>query len=185
VFLARGYAGATMRAIATEAGVSVPTLELAFATKARLLQAAIDVAIVGDDESVPVLDRSWTQAARQARNPDDLLAVVASVIGPAQARSAGLVLAVFEGSSTDAELASVSVQMIEQRSTTAGWIVDALAEKTNLREELSRNDAVETLWLLMDPAVFERLVHRRRWTVEHYQEWFARSVRRLLIADSP
>ena len=47
-----------MRAIAAEAGVAVATLEQQFATKARLLKAAIDVAIAGDDEAVPVLDRS-------------------------------------------------------------------------------------------------------------------------------
>ncbi|HYS38908.1 MAG TPA: helix-turn-helix domain-containing protein, partial [Pseudonocardiaceae bacterium] len=40
VFVAGGYAGATIRAIAAEAGVSVPTVELLFATKARLLKAA-------------------------------------------------------------------------------------------------------------------------------------------------
>src|SRR3954447_27046908 len=93
VFLRRGYAGATVRAIAAEAGVSVPTVELAFGTKARLLRAAIDVAIAGDDDAVPVLDRSWTSAAIAATSADEFLSVVATVIGAAQARSAGLVLA--------------------------------------------------------------------------------------------
>src|SRR3954468_7832131 len=63
VFVAGGDAGATIRAIAAEAGVSVPTVEQLFGTKARLLKAAIDVAIAGDDDAVPVLDRSWTSAA--------------------------------------------------------------------------------------------------------------------------
>jgi len=44
---------------------------------------------------------------------------------------------------------------------------------------------VDTLWVLMDPAVFDRLVRRRHWTVEQYQNWFARSARRLLVADTP
>ena len=95
-FLARGYAGATIPAIATGAAVSVPTVESLFGTKARVLKAAIDVAIAGDDEPVPVLDRSWAAAALAAEGIDELLSIVAGVIGPAQARSAGLVLAVFE-----------------------------------------------------------------------------------------
>jgi Bacterial regulatory proteins, tetR family len=37
-FLACGYAAATMRAAAADAGVSLPTVELAFGTKARLLK---------------------------------------------------------------------------------------------------------------------------------------------------
>jgi len=89
VFLARGYSGATMRAIATAADVSVPTVESLFGTKARVLKAAIDVAIAGDDEPIAVLDRSWTVAAVLSETAGEFLAIVAGVIGPAQARSAG------------------------------------------------------------------------------------------------
>ena len=41
------------------------------------------------------------------------------------------------------------------------------------------------MWVLMDPAVFDRLIRQRHWTRERYQDWFARSVRRLLVADTP
>jgi AcrR family transcriptional regulator len=184
-FTAGGYAGATIRAIAAQAGVSVPTVELLFGTKARLLKAAIDVAIAGDDEAVPVLHRSWTSTAIAAGSTEQFLSIVARVIGAAQARSAGLVLAAFEGSSTDPELAELTEQMIHQRAITAGWIVDGLAAKAELRDELTRQDAVDTMWLLMEPAVFDRLVRHRHWTADRYQHWFARSARRLLVADIP
>jgi AcrR family transcriptional regulator len=182
-FVEGAYAGATMRAIAAEAGVSVPTVELLFGTKARLLKAAIDVAIAGDDEAVPMLDRSWTSAAVAAISADEFLSIVARVIGAAQARSAGLVLAAFEGSSKDPELAELTAQMIRQRAITAGWIVDHLAGTADLSDELTRQEAVDTMWLLMEPAVFDRLVRHRHWTVDQYQDWFARTARRLLVAD--
>ncbi|MGH9209963.1 MAG: TetR/AcrR family transcriptional regulator [Acidimicrobiales bacterium] len=185
VFLAHGYAGATIRAIASEAGVSVPTVEALFGTKARVLKAAVDVAIAGDDEPVPVLGRSWTDAALRAQTVDELLAIVAGVIAPAQVRSAGLVLAVFEGSSTDSELAHLLAQLIAQRAETAEWLVDGLTRTTRLREGCSRPEAIDTVWVLMDPAVFDRLTRRRHWTVEHYEAWFARTARRLLVADAP
>jgi AcrR family transcriptional regulator len=184
-FVVGGYAGATIRAVAAEAGVSVPTVELLFGTKARLLKAVIDVAIAGDDEAVPVLDRSWTSAAVAAASADEFLSVVARVIGAAQARSAGLVLAVFEGSPKDPELVELTEQMIRQRAITAGWIVDGLTGKADLREELTRQDAVDTMWLLMEPAVYDRLVRHRHWIVDRYQDWFARTARRLLVADVP
>jgi AcrR family transcriptional regulator len=180
-----GYAGVTIRAIAAEAGVSVPTVELLFGTKARLLKTAIDVAIAGDDEALAMLDRSWTDAAIAATSADEFLSVVAKVIGAAQARSAGLVLAAFEGSSKDAELAELTEQLIRQRAITARWIVDGLAAKADLREELTLPEAVDTIWLLMEPAVFDRLVRHRHWTVDRYQDWFARTARRLLVADAP
>jgi AcrR family transcriptional regulator len=184
VFLDRGFAGSTMRAIATQAGVSVPTVELLFGTKGRLLKAAIDVAIVGDDEPVPVLDRSWTEAAVKADTVQEFLVIVASVIGPAQERSAGLVLAAFEAASTDAELAELAGQMTAQRATTAGWIIDQLTRKAPRREGCSRQEAIDTVWILMDPAVFDRLTRQRHWTLQQYQRWFASSVDRLLIGDT-
>lgn len=184
-FGAHGYTGTTMRAVAAAAGVSVATVELLFGTKARLLKAAIDVAIAGDDESVPVLEREWTLAALRTGSPDEFLEIVAGVIGPAQARSAGLVLAAFEGSSTDSGLADVAEQMIKQREVTARWVVDELTAKAALRAGLGRQDAGDTVWILMDPALFDRLVRCRGWTIERYQDWFARSARRLLLDDTP
>jgi AcrR family transcriptional regulator len=182
VFLDRGYAGATMTAIAAEAGVSVPTVELAFGTKSRLLKAAIDVAIVGDDV-VSVLDRAGAEAARRAETPEQVLASVAQMIGPAQARSAGLVLAAFEGAATDDELARLADALTVRRAHSAAWIVDTLAVAADLRD--ARHEAVDTTWLLMDPAVYRQLTRRRGWDVQQYQDWFARSLRRLLVADLP
>jgi AcrR family transcriptional regulator len=185
LFVGQGYAGTTMRAVASAAGVSVPTVELLFGTKARLLKAAIDVAIAGDDEAVPVLERAWTVRAHQAGTAHEFLDVVAGVLGPAQRRSAGLVLAVFEGSATDSGLAEVGDQLTAQREITAGWVVDGLTATAALRAGLARQDAVETVWILMDPALFDRLVRRRGWTLERYQDWFAHSARRLLVDDAP
>jgi AcrR family transcriptional regulator len=184
VFLERGFAGATMRMIAARAGVSLAMVELLFGTKGRLLKAAIDVAIVGDDEPVAVLDRSWARAAVAADSAQRFLAVVAGVLGSAQERSAGLVLAAFEAASTDAELAELAGQLTAQRATTAGWIVDQLAGKAPLREGCAREEAVDTVWILMDPAVFDRLSRQRRWTLPQYQQWFASSVDRLLLGDT-
>jgi AcrR family transcriptional regulator len=184
VFLERGFAGATMRVVAMRAGVSLPLVELLFGTKGRLLKAAIDVAIVGDDEPVAVLDRSWAEAAVRADTPREFLAVVAGVLGPAQERSAGLVLAAFEAAATDGELAELARQLTAQRATTAGWIVDQLTGKAPLRDGCAREEAVDTVWILMDPAVFDRLTRQRQWTLQQYQDWFAGSVDRLLLGDS-
>ena len=175
LFLERGYAGATVRAIAEAAGVAVPTVELGFGTKARLLKAAIDVAIAGDDEPVPVLDRAWADTARNATSPAALLAVAADVIAAAQSRSAGLVLAVFEGGRTDPDLAALAQELTDQRAGTARWLVDALAALAP-----PHADAADDLWLLMDPAIFDRLVRHRGWTPERYGRWFARTAHALL-----
>jgi AcrR family transcriptional regulator len=184
VFLERGYTGATMRAIASSAGVSVPTVELGFGTKARLLKAAIDVAIAGDADAVPVLDRGWTDAALGASTVEGFLAVAAEVVAAAQARSGGLVLAVFEGARSDPDLAALAAQLTSQRAVTAGWLVDAMARITPLRDEQTRAEAVDGMWVLMEPALFDRLVRHRGLAPRDYARWFARAARRLLVPDA-
>jgi AcrR family transcriptional regulator len=180
-FLSRGYALTTVRAVASSAEVSVPTVERLFGTKARLLKAAIDIAIAGDHAPVPVLERGWTVEATAPASVEAFLAVAVDVIAVAQARSAGLVLAAFEAGPSDADLHDVATQLVEQRVVTAGWLVDRLAEIAPLRRE--RDDAVDTLWLLMDPAVYDRLTRQRNWSAERYRRWLIDSVTRLLLVD--
>jgi AcrR family transcriptional regulator len=166
-FLERGWVGTTVRGVAAAAGVSVPAVEQAFGTKARLLKAAIDVAVAGDDEPVPVRDRGWVEAGTTVDT-------VAGILAAAQQRSAGLVLAVFEGAATDPALAELADELTEQRLRTASWLVETLTGRAS-------EEAVDTLWVLMDPAVFDRLVRRRGWSVPRYRDWFAATVERLLI----
>ena len=185
LFLDRGWAGTGMRAVADGAGVSVATVELQFGTKAALLKAAIDVAIAGDDVPVPVLDRDWAGQATAAPDAGRFLDLVAGVLAPAQQRSAGLVLAVLEGARTDRHLDELATRLADQRLGTARWIVRTLAAKRPLRTELRDERAAETLWALMDPALFDRLVRYRSWSPADYQAWFARSAAALLLPDSP
>jgi AcrR family transcriptional regulator len=185
IFPDRGYAGTTVRAVAAEAAVSVPTVEALFGTKARLLKAAIDVAIAGDDEPVAVLDRPWARLADEARSLGELLSVVARAMASAQQRSAGLVLAVFEGSSHDAELRALREEMIAQRQATAAWIVQRIIGVARLRSDCNNAEAVDVAWLLMDPAVFVRLTREREWSVQRYQRWIADALARLLVVDLP
>src|SRR6476469_8199473 len=48
-FCANGYLGTTITAVATDAGVAVPTIYYTFGTKARLLDEALGAAILGFD----------------------------------------------------------------------------------------------------------------------------------------
>src|SRR3954471_13373825 len=55
-FLRAGYAATTMKDVAAEAGVSVQTV-FGQGSKASLLLACVDRAVVGDDEEVPFRQR--------------------------------------------------------------------------------------------------------------------------------
>lgn len=84
----------------------------------------------------------------------------------------------FEGAASDPELARLAERMSAQRTATAKWIVDGITRLAPLRQDCSDPDAIDTVWVLMDRAVFDRLIRRRHWTAEDYQRWFATSVGR-------
>src|SRR5215470_7423110 len=112
-FLARGYAGTTMRAVAADAGVALPTVELAFGTKAKLLKAVIDVAIAG---------------------ADGFAAVCAGQLAESALRAAGWTLVALEAARADPDIAAVAAQLMAQRQVMAAWIVDGLRRRCRLRD---------------------------------------------------
>jgi AcrR family transcriptional regulator len=179
-FLASGYTAATMRGIANAAGVAVQTVELVFGTKRELLKAVIDVAIAGDDQPVPVLQRDWARAESTAE-VTEFLAIAGRAVRIVADRVAGLLAVVDEAASTDHEIAALARQLDAQRATTAARIVTGIIERAPLRTGLRHEDAVDTIWLLMDPVVFRRLTRDRGWSPGHFQHWFTDSIHRLLL----
>jgi AcrR family transcriptional regulator len=179
-FCTRGYAGTTVAAVAAAAGVSVAAVELAFPTKADLLKVAIDVAIAGDDEPVPVLERPWAATAGATPDATAFLEAVTAVLVPAAVRSDALVLTALEAARGEDRLVQLAAQLRAQRAVTASWIVDGLCERAPLRPDLDRSEAVDIVWLLMDPAVFDRLTTARGWLPDRFGRFFGDSLLRLL-----
>jgi TetR/AcrR family transcriptional regulator of autoinduction and epiphytic fitness len=178
-FLAAGYPGTTMKAVAAAAGVSVPTVEAAFGTKARLLKAVIDVATAGDGRPVAMLDRAWAARAQAAPDPEGFVAEFAAALTASAERAAGLILAAQDAAQHDSEIGTVAAQMAAQREVMAAWLVDGLQRRSDLR--VDHAEAVDTVWLLMDPAVYTRLTGARGWPPARFRAWFAGAVLRLLV----
>jgi AcrR family transcriptional regulator len=180
-FANAGYQATTMRSIAAAAEVSVASIELAFGSKARLLKAAIDVAIAGDDDPVAVLDRDWAAAAMATTTAHDFVAVAGHTLRPAMTRSAGLVLAAYDAAGTDPALRELAEQLSAQRATTVAWIIDGIRDRGGLRRGVTRSHAIDQAWVLIDPAVYQRLTRYRGWSLARYEKWFTDTITRLLL----
>jgi AcrR family transcriptional regulator len=180
-FASAGYPATTMRSVAAAAGVSVASIELAFGTKAQLLKTAIDVAIAGDHDPVAVLDRAWATAAQATATVQDFLTAVGRTLRPAMTRSAGLVLAAYGAAETDPALRELARQLATQRANTVAWIVDGIGDRAALRAGITRRHAIDQVWLLMDPAVYQRLTRYRGWSPTGYEQWFTGTITRLLL----
>ena len=69
LFVADGYHATTLEQIATRAGVAVQTVYFHFGNKRSVLKEAVDVAAVGDELPVAMLDRPWLEEARAEPDP--------------------------------------------------------------------------------------------------------------------
>lgn len=180
LFVQQGYGGTTMRAIAAGAGVAVPTVELAFGTKARLLAAAVDRAIAGDDLPVPMLERPWAAAAADATDAPAVLAIAARALASSQARSAGLVVATFEAARREPELEALGAELARRRLVVARWLVDRLLA-CGSSARLAPAEAAETVWALIDPSTFLALTRHRGWSTGRYEAWIAATLHAVLV----
>lgn len=179
VFAAKGYAGATMSAIAEAAGVSVKTVEAAFGTKANLLKVLIDVRIVGDDEPVAVADRPEVAAMEAQTDPDVLLAMYAPWVTDISRRTAAMARVLADAARSTPELAALQETTVSNRMFGARGVVGVLSRITTLR--IDEEAAVATVWALTDPHIYAELTEERGFTYEQFVAWFEDALRRLLI----
>src|SRR5690349_12379851 len=73
LFVERGYGAVSIDDVAASADVARATVFNAVGGKAVLLRAAYDVAIVGDDEPIPLPDRPWARPVRDAPDGPTML----------------------------------------------------------------------------------------------------------------
>jgi AcrR family transcriptional regulator len=72
LFAEQGWAATALPAIAKRAGVSVDTIYSTFGNKSALLMAVVHVAIVGDDDDDPMVDRADFAAFSRGRRHERL-----------------------------------------------------------------------------------------------------------------
>ncbi len=172
LFVKQGYLPTTMSDIAREAGVAVQTLYLAFGSKARILAAALDVAIVGDDAPVPLIERPWIQELRAEEDGRRAVALLCREVAHLFRRVAPLHLAI-RAATGDAEVARLLEHDQQSRYATQRQFVAILADKPGFNAELGEERATDIVYGLLSEAVYLLFCADRGWTVEDWIAWVA------------
>jgi AcrR family transcriptional regulator len=178
LFARRGYAGATIEAIAEEAGVSPKTVVAAFGSKRAMLAELVD----------PVAPGSGFQEAlgrlRGEPDPARRIALVAQLTRRAYEASAAD-LELLRGAGTVApELAEIAGSVEDRRWRQQERLVAFLRERGALRDGLSPVEATDQLWAVSSFDVYRMLVVRRGWSPALYETWLATTLRFLLLGRS-
>jgi AcrR family transcriptional regulator len=183
LFLDQGYARATIKQIAQDAGVSDDLVFHVFGSKRGLLEAVmVDAADVED------LGAALTgpDPGALGRQPDQRrrIADLAAAVGEQLERARPLDDMLRTAAVVDPELASLRAELhLEQRrrsmTTLAAWI----AERGSLRQPVE--EAAALLWTLTSPEVHHMLVDGWQWTQAQYVEWLRDNLDAALLAGQP
>lgn len=175
LFLRDGYATTTVAAIAADAGVAPQTVTKAFANKAGIVKALFDVALVGDDDAVPLEARERIVAMHAEPDPRAKLAMYAATLTQMLPRTAPIQILLRQAGG-DPGLAEVWSQIRAGRLAGMSNLAANLAAGGHLRDGVSVQQARDVLWAYSSPDLYELLVVERRWSRKRYAAFLADAV---------
>ncbi len=181
IFLERGYAATTVGAIAAEAGLSVETVYKAFGSKPGLVKAVVDVAIVGDDEPVPMVQRERVRRIEAEPNARRKLAMYGEHLAESAPRRVPVELLVRAAAASDPGAAGVWDQLEAERLAGMALFARHLDDGGHLRPGVSADEARDVLWTYNSPELYSLLVLRRGWTAPRYGRWVADALAAALL----
>src|SRR5215472_3694859 len=184
LFIQHGYGATTIDAIAEAAGVSRKTVFTSVGGKAEALKLAIDWALVGDDQPVPMLERPHVKAMQAEPDARRILVSHASHVRKSAARTAPLYAVIQAAAGLDADIRALAEDGRAQRIRGMRIMAQRLADRGALKPGMTALEAADVLWLLNDPGVYHRLVIEQHWSPDRYQDWLADALISLLIPAS-
>jgi AcrR family transcriptional regulator len=178
LLLAQGYRATTMADVARGAGVSVETVYKAFGTKAALAKAVYDVALVGDDEPVPLAERPEIQAMIADPDPASKLRRYAALARALAERTGPLTGVLLAGarSGGDPDLEAFAATIDGERLIGATGVVRNLTATAGLRPGLDPDQARDLVWALISPDLHRMLVVERGWSSDAYERWLGEAL---------
>jgi AcrR family transcriptional regulator len=184
LFIEHGYGATSIDEIAEAAGVGRATVFTSVGGKALLLRIAYDVALVGDDEPIPLPQRPWAQPVRLATSQTERLDRYADVIALVGGRLAPIYEAFRGAASTDPEVRVQWNEILADRRVGAGNVVKMVREYGPLRKGLDDESAADIIWILNDPGLYHQLVLQRGWKPDRFRSWVAGTMRTQLLATN-
>ena len=169
-FEKQGWSGATVATIANAAGVSQSTVEAVFRTKPDLLQAAVDYAIRGDIEPLPIRGRPITMQIEAAPDAVSMLELHAAHLRGVHGRSARLAFVVEQAAKSDKRVAALWRRMNRNRQDGVEWATRTLLSKPRVTH-LAAADVETTFWVALDWGNYRLLTDYVGLSADDYQHW--------------
>jgi AcrR family transcriptional regulator len=181
LFVGDGYGATTIEAVAEAAGVSRKTVFTAVGGKLDLLKLALDWAVAGDDQAAALADRAAFRGWMDQADPRQVLDGFTGMLAEIGARVGPLYGALEGAAGIDPAARELAEESQRRRLDDARKVVRRLRDMKALTTDITYQEAVDLVWLAMDPGLFDRLVRVRRWSTSRFKEWLASMLGRQLL----
>jgi AcrR family transcriptional regulator len=182
LFLERGYAATSLRAIADSANVSEQTVYRVFGDKAELLRAVLLAAVGVEGAATNLQGGQLLAAVAAAASPSDRLRLVARVMHDSYERGlAQLEAIVVSAASADERVAELAREMAVTKYQDVRSLVVAIVGDAEL-DGLGIDDVVDYVYAAESSPVYLTLTAERGWTTEKYVEWFVDMFERMFLS---
>ena len=168
VFEARGYEGARIEDIASEAGVAIPTVYKVFANKRNLLKASVEAAIRGG-ETGEVERQAWFREQLEEPTAEGQLHLIARNARRMYDPAGQLLEVVRAAAASDGDIQALWQGINEERLARARTSAERLASKAKLRTTV--DEAALTLWTISVPELYVLQIHAGGLTPDDYERW--------------
>ncbi|WP_431987298.1 TetR/AcrR family transcriptional regulator [Streptomyces griseoflavus] len=184
LFVEQGYGATRLQEIADRAGVAVQTIYFVFRTKPSLLKELVDVAIAGDDDPVPTLDRPWFTEVTSAPTAASALAALIPGTRATLERVAAITEMVRAAAATDPEIRDLWPDRTDPRYTVLATAAKALTRKPGAHPTLSTDEAADILYAVLSPELFLVLTRDRAWPPAKWERWAHDTLSSQLLAPT-
>jgi TetR/AcrR family transcriptional regulator of autoinduction and epiphytic fitness len=176
LFVERGYAGATISAIAQEAGVAPETIYATFGSKRAILSHLVDVSVTGDDQPVSLLGRPFVHATEQEPDQRQQIGMFARQMCAIMERMAPIFDVVRTAAKTEPDIAEMRAAMLHGRQQGMMHFVRSVVAHGPLREGLSIEEAADSVFALSSGELFTVLTADLGWPGDRYVTWLTETL---------
>lgn len=176
LFVDQGWGATTMRAVANEAGVSMPTVYAAYGNRASLVRALAEAADLAADAPTMLaeLKAATDDPARQ-------LEAMAAYDRRLFERAGDVITLIREAGRTEPELATLYRELRRQADQTRIRLFSSWPAEV-LRSGVDVSTAVDTYAALCNIDVYTTLTDERGWSPDRTERWWGETLRRELLS---
>jgi AcrR family transcriptional regulator len=173
LFLERGYAGATVAAVADAADVSAETVYATFGGKRGLLEGVIQHAIAGVDAAVPRDDPTWWNEVQRLPDPRQRLRRMIEHTCLTTARTTAIHAIIRGAADKEPFAVALRAQLFQERLSAQTQRIRRFL-KADLRPGISVIEAGQTYSTLTGPELYHLHTADLGWTSRQHQAWLTR-----------